>query len=186
MPVRPSSPTSISRFGQRRFVGTNALERLHVHQKRIQLVRGELAAGFLHTEGIIDARTDIAHMVYCVDGESDLQEYNALAVHLRGRLEPLPSESLLDMLDRQSAHFEDQLHPKRPWTTDKMTPEVLDRMMRQILPFRFRIEDVQGTWKLNQNKDDAVRLRASDHIETGHGVDLAKLARLMRDVPEKD
>ena len=118
--------------------------------------------------------------------EDQVPTWNYVAVHLRGRLDPLPQDRMRDMLDRQSAHFEDQLHPKRPWTTDKMTPEVLDRMMRQILPFRFRIEDVQGTWKLNQNKDDAVRLRASDHIETGHGVDLAKLARLMRDVPEKD
>ena len=118
--------------------------------------------------------------------EDQVPTWNYVAVHLRGRLDPLPQDRMRDMLDRQSAHFEDQLHPKRPWTTDKMTPEVLDRMMRQILPFRFRIEDVQGTWKLNQNKDDAVRLRASDHIETGHGVDLAKLACLMRDVPEKD
>ena len=111
--------------------------------------------------------------------------WNYVAVHLRGRLEPLPHETMRDMLDRQSAHFEDQLHPKRPWTTDKMTPEVLDRMMRQILPFRFRVEDVQGTWKLNQNKDDAVRLRAADQIETGQGMELTELARLMRAVPEK-
>lgn len=112
--------------------------------------------------------------------------WNYVAVHLRGRLEPLPHDTMRDMLDRQSAHFEDQLLPKTPWKTAKMTPEVLDRMMRQILPFRLHIEEVNGTWKLNQNKDDAVRLRAADQVETGSGHELAALAGLMRAVPGKD
>jgi len=90
------------------------------------------------------------------------------------------------MIDAQSAFFEDRLRPKVPWTSGKMTPEVMDRMMRQILPFRLEIETVEGTWKLNQNKDDDVRLRAADRIETGVGSDLEELAALMRDVPESN
>ncbi len=112
--------------------------------------------------------------------------WNYVAVHLRGRLVPLPSEDMHALLDRQSAHFEDQLLPKTPWTTAKMTPGVMDRMMRQILPFRLDIEAIEGTWKLNQNKDDAVRLSAAREIETGIGTDLATLAQLMNDVPGKD
>jgi transcriptional regulator len=121
---------------------------------------------------------------YGVDDQ--VPTWNYVAVHLRGRLEPLPQDTMRDMLDRQSAHFEDRLRPKTPWTTDKMTADVMERMMRQILPFRFEIARIDGTWKLNQNKDVAVRLRAADHIETGHGMELAELARLMRDVPEKE
>jgi transcriptional regulator len=56
--------------------------------------------------------------------------------------------------------FEDRL-PKTPWTTDKMTPDTMDRMMRQILPFRFTVAEVHGTWKLNQNKPEAARLGAA-------------------------
>lgn len=108
--------------------------------------------------------------------------WNYVAVHLRGRLEPLKHDLMRDMLDRQSAHFEKQLHPKPPWTTDKMTPGVMDRMMRAILPFRLHISDVTGTWKLSQNKDDAVRLAAADQVESGVGTELAELARLMREV----
>ncbi|WP_420012312.1 hypothetical protein [Tateyamaria sp.] len=86
-----------------------------------------------------------------------------------------------DMLDRQSAHFEDQLLPKTPWKTTKMTPEVLDSMMRQIAPFRMTIEGVDGTWKLNQNKPDEVRLRAADHADAyGMGSETAILSALMR------
>ncbi len=121
---------------------------------------------------------------YGVDDQ--VPTWNYVAVHLRGRLVPLPQETMHDMLDRQSAHFENQLTPKRPWTTAKMTPEVLTRMMRQILPFRLEIESVDGTWKLSQNKPDAVRLAAADRIESGTGSERAALADLMRAVPNKD
>ena len=51
----------------------------------------ELAAGFLHSEGVVADKSAITQMIYCVDGGSDRQKYNALAVHLRqDRLPDLP------------------------------------------------------------------------------------------------
>lgn len=108
--------------------------------------------------------------------------WNYVAVHLRGRLALLDEAGMHDMLDRQSAHFEDQLRPKPPWTTAKMPPDAMARMMRQIVPARLDITTVDGTWKLNQNKPDAVRLAAAAAIESGGiGSGLADLAALMRD-----
>ena len=110
--------------------------------------------------------------------------WNYVAVHLRGMLEPLPHEEMRAMLDRQSAGYETRL-PKPPWTTSKMTPNVLERMMRQILPFRFRINAIDGTWKLNQNKPADARLSAADHVaESALGSDTGQLAALMRSPPE--
>lgn len=107
--------------------------------------------------------------------------WNYVAVHITGRLEMLPQDQMRDMLDRQSRHFEDQLLPKAPWKTDKMTPEVLEKMMRQIVPCRMTIEAVDGTWKLNQNKPDEVRLRAADYVDAyGMGQEVRLLAALMR------
>ncbi len=57
----------------------------------------ELAAGFLYNEGIIADKRAIATMVYCVDGQQQLQEYNVLRVNLVA--EQLPD---LQQLDR---HF---------------------------------------------------------------------------------
>ena len=108
--------------------------------------------------------------------------WNYVAVHLRGRLERLPDAVMRDMLDCQSAAYENRL-PKTPWTTAKMTPDVLDRMLRQIVPLRLHIEDVQSTWKLSQNKPDAVRLAAADRVPGGIGQDLSTLSDLMRDLP---
>lgn len=57
----------------------------------------ELAAGFLYNEGIIAHKDDIDHMIYCVDGRLEQQEYNLLRVRLRSA--ELPN---LQQLDR---HF---------------------------------------------------------------------------------
>ena len=116
---------------------------------------------------------------YGVDDQ--VPTWNYVAVHLTGTLERRPQEEMRNLLDRQSRHFEEQLEPKPPWTTSKMTPEVLESMMRQIVPCRLTIEAVDGTWKLNQNKPDAVRLRAADHVDAfGLGIEMAMLAALMR------
>jgi transcriptional regulator len=45
-----------------------------------------------------------------------------------------------------------------------MAEGVMPRMMRMILPFRLEITSVDGTWKLSQNKDVEVRLRAADAL----------------------
>ena len=106
--------------------------------------------------------------------------WNYVAVHLRGTLALLPENDMRDLLDRQSAYFEDQLKPKTPWKTAKMTPDVRDRMMRQILPCRMTVTAVDGTWKLGQNKTEEVRQRAAQQVQSAHiGTDTALLAALM-------
>lgn len=111
--------------------------------------------------------------------------WNYVAVHLRGTLERLPQTDMRTMLDMQSAYFEGQLAPKPPWLTTKMTPEVLEKMMRQIVPCRLKLTQITGTWKLSQNKPDDVRLRAADKIETSTtGSETQSLAHLMRSPPQ--
>jgi transcriptional regulator len=117
---------------------------------------------------------------YGVDDQ--VPTWNYIAVHLTGTLELLPQDHMRDMLDRQSKHFEDQLAPKPAWKADKMTPDVLAKMMRQIVPCRMTITDVDGTWKMNQNKPDDVRLRAAGKVVSdGMGSETAQLAKMMKD-----
>lgn len=113
--------------------------------------------------------------------EDQVPTWNYVAVHLTGQLELQPQDRLRDLLDRQSAYFEQRLLPKPPWSADKMTPAAMDRMMRMILPCRMRVTDIDGTWKLNQNKPDAARLGAAAQVElAGIGSELDQLAALMR------
>jgi transcriptional regulator len=109
--------------------------------------------------------------------------WNYVAVHLSGRLEPLPVAELPDMLARQSAFFEARLLPKPPWTMEKMSAAVTERFLRMILPFRLHVEAVQSTVKLGQNKEAAAREAAADRLEEGFGAELASLAALMRNPP---
>jgi transcriptional regulator len=107
--------------------------------------------------------------------------WNYVAVHLRGMLQPLPAETLRDHADALSAQFEADLAPKKPWVSTKMAEGVMDRMMRMIVPFRMTISAVEGTWKLNQNKDPAVRLAAADALAACPSEPPARqLAALMR------
>lgn len=117
--------------------------------------------------------------------DDQVPTWNYLAVHLTGVLEPLPPETLEPLLAAQSAAYEARLLPKPPWTMDKMTAETKARFLRMILPFRLRIEDVQSTFKLGQNKPDAARRAAAAQVEAGFGSDLEDLAHWMESPPEQ-
>ena len=113
--------------------------------------------------------------------------WNYVAVHLRGTLRLRPEEALRPHLDALSARFEEALRPKAPWRTSKVSPDRLASMMRAIVPIELAVESVDGTWKLNRNKTDEVRLRAAKHMGTeGFGQEAALLADLMRNPPEKE
>ena len=111
--------------------------------------------------------------------------WNYVAVHLRGTLRLRPEPALRTHLDALSTRFEDKLRPKPPWRTAKVTPERLAALMRAIVPIDLSSETVDGTWKLNQNKADEVRLCAAEHVAAeGLGQESALLAELMRGAPE--
>jgi transcriptional regulator len=116
--------------------------------------------------------------------EDQVPTWNYVAVQLTGVLEILPHGKMREVLDTQSAFYENRLAEKTPWTTDKMTPEVLERMMRMIVPCRMAVEDIAATWKLGQNKEDTVRARAAAHVTAGMGRDLEALAALMAEPPD--
>lgn len=108
--------------------------------------------------------------------------WNYVAVHLRGRLERLPDAEMRDLLDRQAEEAERRLLPKPPWRADKMTPDILERMIRQIVPFRLHVEGLEATWKLSQNKTRAVRMAAADGLtRAGLRDDADRLAGMMRE-----
>jgi transcriptional regulator len=118
-------------------------------------------------------------------GEDDrVPTWNYAAVHLRGQLRLIDEAGLRAHLDRLSGKFEARLLPKPVWKTDKMTPEVLAKMLRQIVPVEMEIETVDSTFKLNQNGAANARLGAASGLAAGGtpGMETAALAALMRGV----
>jgi transcriptional regulator len=76
------------------------------------------------------------------------------AVHLSGPVRLMAADELGPHLDAMSGKFEEWLLPKPPWTTAKMTPGRLDAMKKAIVGLVMAVDDVEGSFKLNQHKSD--------------------------------
>jgi transcriptional regulator len=57
-------------------------------------------------------------------------------------------------LDALSAKFEGWLAPKPPWTSSKMTAGRLAGLKKAIVGLLMSVDDVEGSFKLNQHKSD--------------------------------
>ena len=57
-------------------------------------------------------------------------------------------------LDVLSAKFESRLAPKPPWLSSKMTAGRLEAMKKAIVGLVMTVEEVEGSFKLNQHKSD--------------------------------
>jgi len=77
------------------------------------------------------------------------------AVHLTGVVRALSSQELGPHLDALSAPFESWLAPKPPWASSKMTAGRLETMKQAIVGLVMSVEEVEGSFKLNQHKSDA-------------------------------
>src|SRR6201996_9417018 len=76
-------------------------------------------------------------------------------VHLTGTVRKMSDDELGAQLDALSAKFENWLAPKPPWTSSKMTAARLDAMKKAIVGLVMNVEEVEGSFKLNQHKSDA-------------------------------
>ena len=114
--------------------------------------------------------------------EDQVPTWNYVAVHLRGTLALLNNDELHGVLNRLSAEMESRLMPKSPWTSDKMDETTYHRMLRQIVPARMQVTQINGTWKLSQNKPDNVRLSAAKELsKTGFGSEVGSIVDGMQD-----
>jgi len=77
------------------------------------------------------------------------------AVHLTGTVRTLSDDELALQIDALSAKFEAGLLPKKPWTSAKMAAGRLDGMKKAIVGLVMTVEEVEGSFKLNQHKSAA-------------------------------
>ena len=76
------------------------------------------------------------------------------AVHLTGPVRKLSDGELGLHLDLLSAKFENWLAPKPPWRSSKMTAARLEVLKKAIVGMVMTVEDIEGSFKLNQHKSD--------------------------------
>jgi len=76
------------------------------------------------------------------------------AVHLTGTVRVLSDSELGPHLDALSAKFENWLAPKPPWMVSKVTAGRLDALKKAIVGLVMSVDEVEGSFKLNQHKSD--------------------------------
>ncbi len=102
------------------------------------------------------------------------------AVHLTGPVRKLSDAELGPHLDMLSAKFENWLAPKTPWTSSKMTAARLETLKKAIVGLVMTVEDVEGSFKLNQHKSDVDYAAVANALALQADVDAQQLARSMR------
>ncbi len=105
--------------------------------------------------------------------------WNYVAVHAHGTIERIDDlAGKRDIVDRLSTRHEASF-PK-PWTTGKMDPSLLEKMLGAIVGFRMRIERIDAKFKLTQNRSAADRNGVIDGLERRGSQPERLLAEWMR------
>jgi transcriptional regulator len=90
--------------------------------------------------------------------------WNYLAVEAEGPLRRLEDAALPQLLDALSAAHEARLAPKPEWTRAKLSPGRFEAMLNAIIGYELTIEDLRGTRKLGQNKQEEERSGAAEGL----------------------
>jgi transcriptional regulator len=102
------------------------------------------------------------------------------SVHLTGTVRPLSDDELAVQIDTLSAKFENRLLPKKPWTSAKMTAGRLEAMKKGIVGLMMAVEEVEGSFKLNQHKSEADYAAVAGALASQADADARAIAQLMR------
>jgi len=103
------------------------------------------------------------------------------SVHLTGMVRKLSDEELANQIDTLSAKFESRLAPKKPWTSAKMTAARLETLKKAIVGFVMTVEEVEGSFKLNQHKSEVDYAAVANALAAQPDPGPQQIARLMRE-----
>ena len=103
------------------------------------------------------------------------------AVHLTGTVRRLTDDELAEQIETLSAKFEGRLLPKKPWVSSKMTAGRLEAMKKAIVGMVMTVDEIEGSFKLNQHKSDADYTALTEALATQPDADARVIAGLMRE-----
>ena len=103
------------------------------------------------------------------------------SVHLTGPVSKLTDDELAGQVDALSAKFESWLAPKQPWTSAKMTTARLEALKKAIVGLVMTVEEVEGSFKLNQQKSEPDCAAVADALAGQTDPGSQQIARLMRE-----
>jgi transcriptional regulator len=78
--------------------------------------------------------------------------WNYIAVHITGRFEILDDAQALASLNAMVDKYE--AHSQKPFHISQMSDKEIKSNLRGITPFKIKIDKIEASWKLSQNRDD--------------------------------
>ena len=128
---------------------------LDFHLSRTNALAAFLGGGFRGLAVSLAAEAYVSPDWYAAADQ--VPTWNYVTVEAEGPVAALDDAGLVALLDDLSAQEEARLAPKPPWTRHKMSPGRFEAMTRAIIGGRLRVERLEGTTKLSQNKGEADR-----------------------------
>jgi transcriptional regulator len=104
--------------------------------------------------------------------------WNYMTVHARGTLRFMEDHETLDFMQRLSLHFEDG-NTASSTVFANLPPRYIDSLMPAIAGFEIRLESIDHTFKLSQNRDEVSYKNIISQLES-RGGQAAEVAEEMK------
>ncbi len=165
---------------------------LHDDEGPRGLLRGHIAVSnplFRETEGPIDVltlfqgpQTYVTPSWYASKKEHGkvVPTWNYVVVHARGQLRfKRETAWVLRHLNDLTAQHES--HRPEPWAVSDAPDDFIARQLRGLVGFEIEIEDLQGTWKVSQNKAVSDWTGVRDGLEGSDDADAHSIGALVEE-----
>lgn len=106
--------------------------------------------------------------------------WNYVVVHVRGQLQFTRDTSwllqhLADLTDQHESHRAE------PWAVDDAPCDFIKRQLRGLVGFEIAVEDMEGTWKVSQNKALKDWTGVKSGLESSESPDAVEIAQLIEE-----
>lgn len=122
-----------------------------------------------------------AHAYISASWYTDVKQvstWNYQAVHAKGKLRFLDENGLLNLLQRLTAHFEN--NPLSPSLVENLPGDYVNRLTKAIVAFEIEVTEIDHIFKLSQNRDKESYSSIINHLSDGDSE-----ARALASVMEK-
>ncbi|TDH25585.1 FMN-binding negative transcriptional regulator [Segetibacter sp. 3557_3] len=91
--------------------------------------------------------------------------WNYITVHAGGTLTFLDDDRLLEVLQKTTAHFEQD--PGSPAAFEALDPTYINRLLKAIVAFEIKVKTLKHVFKLSQNRDEKSFKQIVDKLMEG-------------------
>lgn len=104
--------------------------------------------------------------------------WNYKAVHLYGKVSLVEGEQLEAMLRKLMKRYE-EAHAEKPQGFDEIPPNILEKDLRGLVGFEVKVERIEASSKLSQNRDAESHQSIVNHLKEMEAYDAKRVAEEM-------